>query len=100
MIQLPNFRPHSARSRRFAVLGVLALALFQVSAATHQFEHVADDVSKVCRICLQQERLDETLPVPAASGELLQAELPDATEPLYGRHTAPTPGFRSRAPPA
>ena len=100
MIPLPKIRPHTTRSQRFAVLGVLALALFQVSAATHQFEHVADDVSKVCRVCLQQERLDETLPVPAAGGEILQAPAPDAAEPLYGRHASPTPGFRSRAPPA
>jgi hypothetical protein len=42
---------HCPRSRATAILGLLALALLQVSIAAHQFEHSADHGLNVCHVC-------------------------------------------------
>ena len=50
------------RHRTTAVLGLVALALLQVSMAAHQFEHVADHGLAVCHACSVYNQLDD---VPA-----------------------------------
>ena len=59
------------RGPAFAFVGLFALALLQISSASHHFEHVADDFSKVCRICVQYKRLDDVAPVTPASVEIV-----------------------------
>lgn len=47
------------RVRAFAVL--LALVVLQVSYATHQFEHSVGDITNVCGVCLQLDRVDDVI---------------------------------------
>ena len=47
------------RERSLAMIGLLALLCLQISIASHQFEHSADDIAKSCRICVQQDRADD-----------------------------------------
>ena len=48
----------SASRIRSAGLAVVVLALMQISVASHQFEHLAEDASNTCRVCAQQDRFD------------------------------------------
>ena len=91
------------RKRRFAFgcSALLVLAFLQVSIASHQFEHVADDANKFCRICAQHERLDDDiLDSEVGPALLLHADaVPPVELPaqVYSDNTwAP---YRSRAPP-
>jgi hypothetical protein len=91
------------RNRRFAVGcgALLVLAFLQVSLASHQFEHVGDDAYKFCRVCVQNERLDDDILVSDSSPALL----------LHAAAAAPVDfaaqahcddvctSYRSRAPP-
>lgn len=91
------------RKRRFAFgcSALLVLAFLQVSIASHQFEHVADDAYKFCRVCAQHDRLDDDVldsEIGAAlllhAGAAPHVELPAQ---VYSDNTyAP---YRSRAPP-
>lgn len=60
------------KSGRALWLLLFALAWFQVSYASHQFEHVAGDLTGACVVCTQMERLDtaafhEPAEIPAAA---------------------------------
>lgn len=86
--------------RTTAVLGLLALALLQVSMAVHQFEHVADHGLTVCHACSVYNQLDDVpaknvLPavVLAATGSAVDTDVGTlASTPLVSN-------YRSRAPP-
>ncbi|MGI9221484.1 MAG: hypothetical protein ACR2QS_10685 [Woeseiaceae bacterium] len=47
------------RAKPVAVLAVLLLAALQLTNATHQFDHTANDLSEACSICVQLDRLDD-----------------------------------------
>ena len=74
------------RPRIVATAGLLALALMQVSIASHQFEHLAGDITDVCLACAQFERLDDVVvesasdPLPAVSHAAPRAEFPEPAE--------------------
>lgn len=81
----------------YAVL--IALAWLQLSWASHQFEHVAGDLSDVCTVCSQLERLDHAI----AAGDSI-ATVPAIRSPapefLAGiRFAEFTVHYLSRAPP-
>lgn len=63
----------SSRRHTAALLGIVALAFFQVSIAAHQFQHVSDHGLNVCHICSTHNQLDDA-PVSAK----LPVELPIA----------------------
>jgi hypothetical protein len=81
----------------YAVL--IALAWLQLSWASHQFEHVAGDLSDVCTVCSQLERLDHAI----AEGDgiaTIPAIRSPAPEFLAGISFAEfTVHYHSRAPP-
>ncbi|MDH5617493.1 MAG: hypothetical protein OEZ11_02535 [Gammaproteobacteria bacterium] len=56
------------RRRAPALLGILALALMQVSIASHQFEHTADHGFSVCQVCATYNQLDNALIPDALPG--------------------------------
>ena len=88
-----------SRSRLFAAIGLVSLVLLQVSLASHQFEHVLEDSTQYCRVCVQHDRLDDG-PLAADSAQL---ELPP-TPFIAADHAIPavprvTSHSRARAPP-
>lgn len=52
-------RPNAMRPKPSVVLAVLLLAVLQLTTATHQFDHTANELGEVCAVCLQLERLDD-----------------------------------------
>jgi hypothetical protein len=89
-----------ARSRLFATVGLAALVFLQVSIASHQFEHVADDSTQYCRVCVQQDRLDDAVPVTTSvevDPRPAVAATSDYTVPTLSRVASQ---FRARAPPS
>lgn len=90
-------RPKSARA---LCLLLFALAWVQLSYASHQFEHVAGDLSGACVVCVQLERLDS-----AAFHEPAEIPLAAAVPVTVADHggavlPAPVRRYESRAPPA
>ncbi|MGB5629501.1 MAG: hypothetical protein WBM45_14280 [Woeseiaceae bacterium] len=83
-----------------ALLGILALALLQISVASHQFEHLADHGFGVCQSCSTLNQLDDAL-IPQAlpvTFPIGQYAATDATaRPFEGAPVFAT--YRSRAPP-
>lgn len=83
-----------------ALFGILALALLQISIASHQFEHLADHGFSVCQSCSTYNQLGATL-IPDA----LPIEFP--IEPQLASDTMAQPfaaapafaAYRPRAPP-
>jgi hypothetical protein len=81
----------------YAVL--IALAWLQLSWAGHQFEHVAGDLSDVCTVCSQLERLDHAIAEDDGIAALPAIRSP-APEFVAGISIADlTVNYRSRAPP-
>jgi len=54
----PAIEMHCPRRRATAILGLVALALLQVSIAAHQFEHSADHGFNVCHACTAYSQLE------------------------------------------
>ena len=59
-----------------AILGLVALALLHIAAATHQFEHQADHDLNVCEACAAYSQLEDAA-IPSAPGGNIPAA-PDA----------------------
>ena len=81
-------------------MGLVALALLHVSAATHQFEHSAEHDLSVCEACGAHNQLDDPA-VSGTPGEVTHiasddAVAPPRTETYQGVFTAT---YWSRAPP-
>jgi hypothetical protein len=90
-----------ARVPRSRVLYVvlIALAWLQLSWASHQFEHVAGDLSDVCTVCSQLERLDHAIAEGDGIATILAIRSP-APEFLAGISYAEfIVHYHSRAPP-
>jgi hypothetical protein len=83
-----------------ALLGMLALALFQISLASHQFEHLADHGFGVCHSCSTLNQLDDAL-LPDALPVTFPVGRHEATDTtVHSFAGAPAPAiYRSRAPP-
>lgn len=56
---IPNTATTCPRSRATAILGLVALALLQVSIAAHQFEHSAEHGLNVCHACTAFSQLED-----------------------------------------
>lgn len=88
-----------AHPRVRALLVLMALVAMQVSYASHQFEHIADDVSTVCPVCVQLDRLDDAV----THTPLVVVLREGFTYPTIAGHADATSQFvvpyRSRAPP-
>ena len=88
------------RRRLTALVGLVALALMQVSVAAHSFSHVADDGLTVCQACGSFNQL-EIAPVSCTQ----TIELPYATDAVAdSRASLCAPAivaapYWSRAPP-
>jgi hypothetical protein len=82
------------------LVGLVAVALMQVSVAAHSFSHVADDGLTVCRVCGSYNQL-ENAPVACAQ----PIELPHTTEGVADTRADPcapaivAAPYWSRAPP-
>ena len=87
-------------SRATAFLGLLALALLQISVAAHQFEHSADHSFNVCDVCTAYSQLDDAPLADTAITEFPIA-LHGAIETFSDSPTATlfVAAYRSRAPP-
>lgn len=88
------------RSRATAFLGLVALALLQVSVAAHQFEHSADHGFSVCDVCTAYSELDDAPPAgatttdyPIAPGSAVDTFSNSPNAALF------VAAYRSRAPP-
>jgi hypothetical protein len=88
------------KSGRALCLLLFALAWFQLSYASHQFEHVAGDLTGACAVCTQLERLD-TAAFHEPAEVLVSAAVPVAVA-VQGGEVLPVPvrRYESRAPPA
>ena len=95
----------ASSKRRFqrrapALFGILALALLQISVASHQFEHLADHGFGVCHSCSTFNQLDDVL-IPQALPVTFPIGRHEATattdQPFEGAPTSRI--YRSRAPP-
>ena len=88
------------RRRAPALFGIFALALLQVSFASHQFQHVADHGFGVCHSCTAYNQVDDA-PIPDTPPTKLSAELNVAIEPkTYSFTAAPVSrAYQPRAPP-
>ncbi|MGY8794213.1 MAG: hypothetical protein ACKVJN_03655 [Woeseiales bacterium] len=78
---------------------MVVLALMQISVASHQFEHLAEDASNTCRVCAQQDRFDGAISVDIESEiHYVIYSLPGET---YANSHIPVQvrAFNSRAPP-
>lgn len=85
--------------RSFALSALLALTLFQVTAAGHQFQHQGGDLLEVCGICMQLDRMDDAL---SPDEPILLAALPALYFVTHPQHVAATQfavAYQSRAPP-
>lgn len=93
-------RQHDQTRRRAPWIGICALLLFQLSYATHQYQHAAGDAGTYCRVCAQFERFDDApVPLPIAELALLTNDMPVALPPSTELR-APLPRPLSRGPPA
>lgn len=87
------------RRRFLAGAAVAIVLLFQASIATHQLKHVAEDVTKSCPICVQQDRVDDVIVagiVDTFLPPLLGSKLRFRTSVRISHVGSP---FNSRAPP-
>lgn len=88
------------RRRLPALVGLVALALLQVSVAAHSFKHVADHGLAVCHVCSSYNQLEHA-PVSCAPA----IELPYAADAVADTTVGPcapaivAAAYRSRAPP-
>ena len=94
-----SFGQLRSQTRLTAGLGLFAMLVLQIANAGHQFEHVADDATQACRICAQQDRQDDSLPVAEVAGEWQThvdtpaVTLAHATAPIF------LPVRKARGPP-
>jgi hypothetical protein len=87
--------------RRASWLSLLALAWLQLTLAGHQFDHVVSYLTDSCHICVQLDRIGDTVAeLPAAAALAAQPPAQPAqtarpvAEPAFIRN------FDSRAPPS
>jgi len=88
------------RSRATAVLGLVALALLQISVAAHQFEHSADHGFKTCDVCTAYSQLDDA-PLSGATAAVFPVERSASIDSITESPAATlfVAAYRSRAPP-
>lgn len=88
----------AVRSRALYVV-LLALAWVQLSYASHQFEHVAGELSDVCTVCTQLDRLDHVVPDSAVVTSV--PAMANSSAGFLGRapFAAAPANYLSRAPP-
>lgn len=87
------------KSGRPLWLLLFALAWFQVSYASHQFEHVAGDLTGACVVCTQMERLDTAAfhePASIAAGAVAPVTVTRQDGIVLA---VPVRRYESRAPP-
>lgn len=91
----PKHRRHAA-----AVLGLVALALLQVSFAAHQFQHDLDHGPGVCHVCSTYSQLEDApLPGATTAAFLLSAGTAVSIDIDAYESTLVISAYRSRAPP-
>ena len=94
--------PASARQtsqRVRALVGVFVIVLTQVSVASHQFEHLPNDITQSCQICIQQDKSDDALVFLDAAAIIAVAVLPISTTTNGLSFVEAITFHRSRAPP-
>ncbi len=83
-----------------AVVGLVALAMLHIAAATHQFEHVDDHGVSVCEACSAYSQLEDTVIPGSPSVETaVEPQLLVATATTNARLETSVATYRSRAPP-
>lgn len=97
---MPTTVKSCPRSRATAFLGLVALALLQVSIAAHQFEHSADHSFTICDVCTAYSQLDDA-PLSGAGAAEYPIMLGGAINTLSSSPVAALfdAAYRSRAPP-
>jgi hypothetical protein len=89
-----------SRHRTPALLGLLALALLQISIAIHQFEHVDSHSLTVCQLCSAFSELDDvTIDSASSVGLPVQQDSVAATVAHVIESAASVAPYWSRAPP-
>ena len=88
------------RLRKATLLALFALASMQLALAGHQFEHSAASAVESCHVCVQADRLDDSVvessPVTPVAGE--QYNEPRQLAVAFVDDSVRRP-FNSRAPP-
>lgn len=96
----PSTATRCPRSRAAAILGLVALALLQVSFAAHQFEHSAEHGLNICHACTAYSQLEDA---PSAGGTPFEIEIAPHRLPNAGpdspERVVCAAAYRSRAPP-
>ena len=88
------------RLRRASWLALLSLAWLQLTLASHQFDHVATYFADSCNVCIQLDRIDDSV---AGQPAVAVSPLGNAAEPEVLMPRGPSRSFvrhfQSRAPP-
>jgi len=96
----PFIATRCPRSRAAAILGLVALALLQVSFAAHAFEHSAEHGLNVCHACTAYSQLEDA---PGADSTPFEIEIAPNSVPYLGTDSPElavfAAAYRSRAPP-
>lgn len=101
MNKAPSIPTRLTTWRRFpAIVGLVALALLHVSAATHKFEHSAEHNLGLCEACATYSQLEDSA-IPCAPGEdVVIAPNASVSESRADDHDTPfAANYRCRAPP-
>jgi hypothetical protein len=88
------------RLRKATLLALFALASMQLVLAGHQFEHSAASAVESCHVCVQADRLDDTVVEHTSFAHIAgeQHSEPQQLTVAFVDDTAYRP-FNSRAPP-
>lgn len=87
------------RTQVLASVGLFAVAILQVSIASHQFEHLADDSTQYCRVCVQLDRLDDCVSPSTAPDPVVHAPVSPSVNDAIPAVASATARFHARAPP-
>lgn len=96
----PTINDPKYQRRAPALFGLVALALLQLSIASHQFEHLADHGFGVCELCTTFTELDDALIPEALPAALpVSRQVTSVTTALSLRVAPTSAAYQSRAPP-
>ncbi|HEX9851683.1 MAG TPA: hypothetical protein VGA68_01650 [Woeseiaceae bacterium] len=96
--QLSNDKAPRLR-RTLALAALLGLALFQVSLASHQYQHQGSEFLDVCGICMQLDRMDGFLSPDEPILYAAPVSVPSDNDTQLAAPSRHAPAYQSRAPP-
>lgn len=87
------------KKKSTAIVGLIALVLFQISSAAHQFDHTISDSAEACELCVQLDRSGDAPAASATSLELAPGTSLEVLSSSWIATVAPANRQRIRGPP-